>query len=142
MEKKELFFENISQKEFYTKEEKAIILKKLNDQRLIRQKNTEVSSQEKNNEIEEKRLKNKKEYKINNKQFYKFQNMERGYYIEKEKAEKISTIPMIMTLYYKTFGELKKKDVLIKLKVYSENFFISYDVLRVYFKPYVLEEIK
>jgi hypothetical protein len=142
MEKKELFFENISQKEFYTKEEKAIILKKLNDQRLIRQKNTEVSSQEKNNEIEEKRLKNKKEYKINNKQFYKFQNMERGYYIEKEKAEKISTIPMIMTLYYKTFGELKKKDVLIKLKVYSENFFISYDVLRVYFKPYALEEIK
>ena len=117
----------------YTEEEKTKILNKLNEKRL---------STQKREEIQKNRLHKKKIYKFGNKEFYKFKNMEREYYIEIEDCNKFSSRPVIVTLFYKTVSEneLKKKDVLIKTEIYSENFFISHDLIRVYFKGYSLED--
>jgi predicted Fe-S protein YdhL (DUF1289 family) len=120
-------------KRSFTEEEKKKILAKLNEKRL---------SEQKRQEIKKKRLHNKKSYKIGNKAFYKFKNMEREYYIEVADCDKITTRPSIITLYYKSISEyeVKKKDVLIKTEIYSDKFFISYEIHRVYFKGYWLED--
>ncbi len=120
-------------KRSYTEEEKTKILNKLNEKRL---------STQKREEIQKNRIHKKKVYKFGNNEFYKFTNMEREYYIKIEDCNKFSSRPVIMTLYYKAIEELKKKDVLIKTEIYSEKFFISYDVVRVYFKDYSLEDEK
>jgi len=120
-------------KAIYSQNEKNKILDKLNEQRLSIQKREEI----KNN-----RISNKEIYKFGNKTFYKFLQMEREYYIEISDCEKFATRPVIISLYYRTFEELKKKDVLIKTEVYSEKIFISYDAIRVYFKGYSLEETR
>jgi hypothetical protein len=65
--------------------------------------------------------------------------MSREYYIDIEDIQKISSRPSIISLYYRVFGELKKKDFLIKIQKYSDKFYISDDILRVYFKTYSLE---
>ncbi len=123
------------QKRSFTEEEKKKILAKLNEKRL---------STQKREEIKKRRLHNKKRYKIGNKEFYKFKNMEREYYIEIEDCDKITTRPSIVTLYYKSVSEyeVKKKDVLIKTEIYSDKFFVSYGLVRVYFKGYSLEDEK
>jgi hypothetical protein len=120
-------------KRSFTEEEKKKILAKLNEKRL---------STQKREEIKKKRLHNKKNYKIGNKTFYKFKNMEREYYIEVADCDKITTRPSIITLYYKSISEyeVKKKDVLIKTEIYSDKFFISYEIHRVYFRGYSLED--
>ncbi len=123
------------QKRSFTEEEKKKILAKLNEKRL---------STQKREEIKKKRLHNKKRYKIGNKEFYKFKNMEREYYIEITDCDKITNRASIVTLYYKSISdyEVKNKDVLIKTEIYSDKFFISYDIHRVYFKGYALEDEK
>jgi len=160
-----LDIDSFSKKETYSTEEKKLIMDRLNEERLIHQRAEEALSgkkgpyteEEKNkilNKLNEKRLSTQKReeiqknrlhkkhiYKFGNKEFYKFTNMEREYYIEIEECTKFSSRPVIVTLFYKTISEneLKKKDVLIKTEVYSEKFFVSYDVVRVYFKGYSLE---
>ena len=162
--REDLYIASISQKETYSDEEKKFILKRLNDERLLQQKSKEVSSKatkqysqedkddilnhlnkerlwlQKREEMKKKRLANKKIYKFANKEYYKFVNMEREYYIEKDNCGKFYSRPSIVTLYYRTFGEMKRKDVLLKIEAHSEKIFISYDVIRVYFKPYTFEE--
>ena len=162
--REDLYIANISQKETYSDEEKKFILKRLNDERLLQQKLKETSSKatkqyskedkndilnqlneerlrtQKRKEMKRKRIENKEIYKFGNKEYYKFLNMEREYYIEAENCGKFSSRPSIVTLYYRTFGELSKKDVLLKIESYSEKIFISYDAIRVYFKPYSFEE--
>jgi len=118
---------------YYTQSDKIKILNKLNEQRLSRQKREEIKKQ---------RTHNKEIYKFGSKTFYKFVQMEREYYIQIEDCDKLSSRPSIIPLYYKTFDELKKKDVLIKVEVYSDKFFISYDAIRVYFKSYALENAR
>ena len=120
-------------KAIYSKNEKDKILDQLNEQRLSKQKREEI----KNN-----RTANKEVYKFGNKTFYKFLHMEREYFIEISDCDKFTTRPVIISLYYRTFDELKKKDVLIKTEVYSDKIFISYDAIRVYFKAYSLEDIR
>jgi predicted Fe-S protein YdhL (DUF1289 family) len=120
-------------KTVYTQNEKNKILDKLNEQRLSRQKREE---------IEKRRVENKEVYKLGSKYYYKFIKMEREYYIELEDIKKVSTRPTLITLTYKTFDELKKKDVLMKTEVYSDKFFISKDAIRVYYKTYALEDAK
>lgn len=119
--------------EAYTEEEKQQILHMLNEQRL---------SIEKREEIKKKRIEKKEKYIFNNREFYKFTQMEREYYIEVKECEKLTSRPKILTLYYKTFEELKRKDVLIKTELYSDKFFVSYNPIRVYFKQYSLEDQK
>ena len=118
-------------KAHYTEEEKKKILDQLNEQRLSKQKRQE---------IRETRTKNKEIYTFGSKTFYKFKNTEREYYIQIEDCDNLSSRPSIISLYYKTFDALHKKDVLMKVEVYSDKFFISYDAIRVYFKSYALED--
>ncbi|WP_373032609.1 hypothetical protein [Sulfurovum sp.] len=124
-----------SKKGPYTEEEKKKILDKLNEKRL---------STQKREEIQKSRTYKKKIYKFGNKEFYKFKNMEREYYIEIEVCNKFSARPVIVTLFYKTVSEyeLKKKDILIKTEIYTDKFLISMDTIRVYFKGYSLEDDK
>jgi hypothetical protein len=117
----------------YTEEEKQQILHILNKQRLSIQKREEIKKQ---------RIEKKEKYTFSNREFYKFTKMEREYYIEVNECEQLSSRPCIITLYYKTFEEFKKKDVLIKTELYSDKFFVSYNLIRVYFKQYALEDEK
>ena len=155
--------EAFSQKSTYTIEEKKYIMERLNTERRIQQKKisitleyTQYSQEEKKNilyELNEKRLesqhyaeiakqrtRNKKIYVYDMLQFYKFLNMDREYFILIEDIQKLSTRPLILTLYNRVFGELKKKDFLIKVMPYSNRVHISNDMLRVYFKSYTLED--
>lgn len=158
------YIANISKKETYSPEEKKFILERLNNERLLHRKSKEESSNatkqytikeksdileelneerlrvQKREEMKRKRLHNKEKYKFGNKEYYKFIQMKREYFIEVECCKNFSGKPSIVTLYYLTFNELKKKDVLIKIQAHSEKIFISYDAIRVYFKPYSLEE--
>jgi hypothetical protein len=160
-----LDIESFSKKETYSAEEKKFIMDRLNEDRLIHQRaeealagnktsyteeekkkvldklNEKRLSTQKREEIQKSRIYNKKIYKFASKEFYKFTNMEREYYIEIEDCNKFSSRPVIVTIFYKTISEneLKKKDVLIKTEIYSEKFFISMDAIRVYFKGYSLE---
>ncbi len=160
----DLYIANISKHETYNDEEKKFILKKLNDERLRQQKLNEASSNvtkqysqedkndilnklnderlraQKNEDMKKKRVENKEIYKFGKKEYYKFVNMEREYYLEKKSCGNFSSRPSIVTLYYRTFGEMNRKDVLLKIESYSEKIFISYDAIRVYFKPYSFEE--
>ena len=153
---------NIAKKDRYSDEEKKYILDTLNTERLLHQKFTrrsktydEYTKKDKKDifeELNEKRLdvqkfeiikkrrtQKRQKYQFGVKEFYKFSYMSREYYIEINDIKKLSSRPMILTLYYKIFGELKKKDFLIKTEIYSDKFFISDDILRVYFKGYSLE---
>ena len=114
----------------YTQEDKKHILEELNEKRLDAQR-LEV--------IKKRRTDKKQKYKFGIKEFYKFSHMNREYYIDVNDVKKVLSRPIIMSLYYKIFGELKKKDFLIKVEIYSDKFFISDDILRVYFKGYALE---
>ena len=67
-------------------------------------------------------------------------NMEREYFIEVSDCKKFSSRPAIFTLYYRSLTELKKKDVLLKTEIYSKEILISYNIHRVYFKGYSLED--
>lgn len=116
---------------FYDQSEKNKILNNLNEQRLSKQKREEIKRC---------RIEHKEVYKFGGKSFYKFLQMEQEYFIEILDCDKFSRRPAIISLYYRTFGELKKKDVLIKTEIYSDKIFISYDAIRVYFKGYSLED--
>jgi hypothetical protein len=154
--------DRFSQKNTYTAEEKKYIMQQLNLYRRIEQEEklsqsqyTGYSSKEKRNilseindkrleaqlyeEIKKRRIRHKKIYTFDVREFYKFLHMEREYFIETFDVQKISNRPAILTLYYRTFGEMKKKDFLIKTEVYSDKVYISSDVIRVYFKGYALE---
>ncbi len=160
----DLYIASISKKETYSPDEKKFILERLNNERLREQKSKGESSKateqyseqdkcdilihlnaerlrtQKCEEMQKKRLHNKEIYKFGHKEYYKFVNMEREYYLEKESCGKFSSHPSIVTLYYKVFGEMKRKDVLLKVETHTDKIFISYDAIRVYFKPYAFEE--
>lgn len=155
---------SIGRKNIYTTEEKKIIMDRLDEERRIQQKieeNLDLKSKnyddnekklilqklnekrvntQKREEIKKARTYKKKTYKFGSKEFYKFKQMEREYYIEIEEVEKLSSRPVIIPLYYRTFEELNKKEVLVKVEIYSEKIFISYNSIRVYFKGYSLED--
>lgn len=155
--------EDFSNKSTYTDEEKKYIMQRLNAQRIKEQKQkskkrkySRYSEAEKENilknlndkrleaqlyqEIEERRIFHKKIYHFDVRAFYKFTQMDREYFIETKDLKKLSSRPQILTLYHRTFGEMKKKDFLMKTEVYSDKIFISDDMLRVYFKGYKLED--
>ncbi|WP_241497463.1 hypothetical protein [Sulfurovum riftiae] len=156
--------ENIAKKETFTQEEKQFILDRLNKERLERQKFQEeyamsqkkYTEEEKHRilqELNEKRIRDehnkemkrirfldKETYTFGNKTYYKLKDMEREYYLEVETCENFTSRPSIVPLYYRTFGEMKKKEVLLKIVPYSDKIFISRDAIRVYFKPFALQD--
>ncbi len=152
--------EDFSKKSTYSVEEKKYIMEQLNAQRLkvqkkVEPKNKKYSAQRKKdilneindkrlekqfyNDMEKRRIYNKKVYTFDLRYFYKFEHMDREYYMEVTDVQNLSNEAHIFTLYHKTFGELKMKDFLIKIELYSDKIFISDDVLRIYFKGYSLE---
>ncbi|WP_294954814.1 hypothetical protein [Sulfurovum sp.] len=157
--------ETIVKKETFSKEEKAFILERLNAERLEKQKFQKDSSRQTKDytdeekhrilqELNEKRIReqhqtemkrirflDKKIYTFGSKKFYKLKEMEREYYLEVETCKNFSSRPAIVSLCYRTFGEMKKREVLLKIEPHSEKIFISKDPIRVYFKPFALEEI-
>ena len=156
--------DQIKSKDVYSDEEKKIILERLDAERKARQEeerdkinqDTKLSLSEKEKilqkldeerrltqkykELQKRRLRNKKVYHIENRVLYKFLDMDRSYYIQIKDCELLSSRPMILPLFYRGFDGLKKKEVLIQVRDYSEKIFISDDVIRVYFKQYALEE--
>jgi hypothetical protein len=113
------------------KTEKEQILEKINEDRRIAQKYKE---------LQRRRLKNKKVHKLENKTLYKILNMNRTYYINVEDSKRFSSKPQIFPIYYQGFDGLKRKDVLIQIKDYSDKIFLSEDVLKVYYKQVSLED--
>ena len=113
----------------YTKEEKQKILEKLNEHRTTTQKREE---------IEDNRSNGKKIFQFEGKEYFKLKGMEREYFILEEDAKKASPQPKKINLYYQTFAGMKKKEVLMKIEGYSEQFFISYNLQRLYYKGYFL----
>lgn len=122
---------NRHQINIFTPLEKKNILNHLNEQRLSRQKNKE---------IQKKRFENKKIYTIQNKQYYKIVDMKRAYYLEVDSCENISYAQSIVLLYTYTFATMTARKGLAKIDKATERILISNDALRVYFKPYTLEE--
>ena len=158
-----LDLETISKKETFTEEEKKLIMARLNEERLLKQReeahsdekkvyteeekkkilntiNQNRLSEQRIEEIKKKRTHHKAIYKFGTKEYYKLTNMKREYYLEINDCKKITRSPKIVPIYYRTLDVLQKKDVLIKIEVYSEKFFISPDPIRVYFKAYALED--
>ena len=159
-----IHLENIVRKEIYTEEEKRFILERLNRERLERQKfQQEQAEREKSHtdgekhrtlqEMNEKRIRdehhkemkrirflNKETYTFGNRIYYKLKDMEREYFLDVETCENFTSRPSIVPLYYRTFGEMKKRDVLLKIEPHSDKIFISKDAIRVYFKPFALED--
>jgi len=156
--------ENIAKKEIFTEEEKQFILDRLNRERLERQKFQELVKSykkqytdedkdrilkelndkrirdEHNKEMKRIRFLNKEIYKFGNKTFFKLKDMEREYFLEVKTCKNFTSRPCIVPLYYRTFGEMKKRDVLLKIELHSDKIFISKDAIRVYFKPFALED--
>jgi len=118
-------------KKTYAKEEKRAILERLNQERL---------SQQRYRDIKRNRTLGKKIYSIKGKDYYMFKDTPRPYYILVEDLNSISGRPSIHSLYYKGYdNEFIKKDMLMKIKVYSEKIFISSDVIRIKFEEHSLE---
>lgn len=120
-------------KAVYSQSEKNKILDKLNEQRVSKQKYEE---------IKKRRIENKELYHIGSKKFYKFPHKVKEYFIEVSHCKKISQRAKTFPLYYRRFGNLVKKDVLIKIETNSDKIFISEDLLRAVFKTYSLENKK
>lgn len=150
--------DQIKSKDIYSDEEKKIILERLDAERKARQKEKEQDSQlsdkdmilqkideerrisQKYKELQKRRLREKKVYRIENRKLYKFLDMDRSYYIQVKDCELLSSRPIILPLFYRGFDGLKKREVLMQVRDYSEKIFISDDVIRVYFKQYALED--
>ena len=122
---------NRHQIDIFTPLEKKNILNYLNEQRLCRQENEE---------IQKKRFENKKIYTIQNKQYYKIIDMNRAYYLDVESCKNISYTQSIVLLYTYTFATMTARRGLVKIDKATERILLSNDALRVYFKPYTLEE--
>ena len=109
----------------YTTEEKDKIFARLNRDRLQRRES-------KINPI-------KKVYSINGKDYYKFIDMTRSYYLRTDMMDKMSPRPEKVYLYYRVLGELKKREVSIRKVSYSKNLFVSISTTKLNFKEHILE---
>jgi len=90
--------------------------------------------------MEIKRIENKKVYYIHNRKFYKIKNLERDYYLRVDDYDKLGSRPRITTIYHDFLGEMKKKDVLIQIRRYSDKIFISDDLIKVYYRTCYFED--
>ena len=146
----------------FSEEEKRRILEKLNQKRIIDQKasrgldgkkatysdkekqkildqlNEHRISSQKTEEINDKRISRKQFFEFEGREYLKLKGMEREYFISEQDAKNASHQPKKIKLYYQTFAGMKSKEVLMKIEIYSEQFFISYNLQRVYFKGYFL----
>jgi hypothetical protein len=158
-------YKNIKSKETYSEEEKKAIMEMLNRERkekeqksskplpkidfshidkskILQKLNRERKEQELFEKMAKQRIANKKIYSFHNKLFYKIKNLERDYYLKCEDYQKLRSRPRIITIYHEFLGEMKKKDVLIQIRRYSDKIYISDDLIKVYYKSCYLEDDK
>jgi hypothetical protein len=158
-------YKKIKSKDTYSEEEKKAIMQMLNRERkekennqnkpikkidlnyldkskILQKLNRERKEQELFEKMAKQRVENKKIYSFHNKLFYKIKNLERDYYLKCEDYRKLTSRPKIMTIYHEFLGELKKKDVLIQIRRYSDKIFISDDLIKVYYKSCYFEDDK
>ena len=153
-------YKDITSKATYSAEEKKAIMEMLNKERKEREQNKlstssvdikdkqkimdSINRQRRDEQLfkhmDAKRIENKKIYNIHNKRFYKIKNLERDYYLKVDDYEKLSSRPKIITIYHDFLGELKKKDVLIQIRKYSDKIFVSDDLIKVYYKTCYFED--
>jgi len=152
-----------NQKDRYSEEEKKAIMAMLNkerkekEQELISDSDFKYIDEQKKQKIMDtlnrqrrdeqlfeqmdiQRIENKKIYTIHNKKFYKIKNLERDYFFRVDDYDKLSSRPKIVTIYHDFLGELKKKDVLIQIRRYSDQIFVSDDLIKVYYKTCYFED--
>ena len=158
-------YKNIKSKETYSEEEKRAIIEMLNQKRkgkeqksnkslpkidfshidkskILQKLNRERKEKELFDKMAKQRIANKKIYSFHNKLFYKIKNLERDYYLKCEDYQKLRSRPRIITIYHEFLGEMKKKDVLIQIRRYSDKIYISDDLIKVYYKSCHLEDEK
>jgi hypothetical protein len=121
---------NTTSKTNLSQTEKNKILQKLNHARKEKEIFEKMAKQ---------RIQNKKTYSFHNKLFYKIKNLERDYYLKCEDYQKIMSRPKEISIFYEFLGEIKKKNVLIQIKRYSDKLYISEDLIKTYYKPCYLE---
>ncbi len=106
---------------------------KLNEERLLHQKNREIDKE---------RLANKKMYVIDNKKYCKLIGMRNDYYLQANSLKNLSTSKGVIELYRYSFSGLKTQRGLIKLDKTTNEILISDDTLRVvYFESYEIESV-
>ena len=129
---KRLWRVNSSKKKHYSDEEKRQILAKLNQKRLNTEKREEVIYQV---------CHNKKIYKIYGRDYYKIADMGREHYVSIASCTHITSVPSPISLYISSFSKLEEKKGLIKIDSVSHLILVSYDIQRISFKLFALEEI-
>ncbi len=112
--------------------DKKKIWSDLNEQRLLRQKE---------HEMKQNLLFNKKIYAIDNKKYYKIIGLNTSYYIQVESFNTQPSSQYMIQLGTYGFNGMKSKRGLIKIDKVRKKIAISEDTLRVYFKPYEIEDI-
>ncbi|GEM_PF-908330 len=110
---------------------KKQILAKIDEERKEAQKAKEMAR---------KRFYQKNIYTINGREYYRFEGLERIYYILTDDAKKITPTPNEFTIYYQGFEGFRPKKVFIYIKEYADKLFVSEDTQKTYFKEYALEE--
>ena len=93
---------------------------------------------QKTQQIKDNRISRKQFFQFEGKEYLKLKGMEREYFMLEKDALHASHHAKKINLYYQTFAGMKSKEVLMKVEVYSEQFFISYNLQRVYYKGYFL----
>jgi len=112
--------------------DKKKIWNELNEERLLRQNEEEMKK---------KLFLNKKIYTIHNKKYYKLIGFSTTYYVQVDSFNYQASPQYLIQLCTYTFNGMKSKRGLIKIDKVRSKIFISEDTLRVYFKPYEMEEI-
>jgi len=112
---------------------KKKIWNKINEERLLRQKEKV---------LEQERLANKKIYALYGKKFYKLLGDNVEYYALEKSMKDFPASQFMIEVYRYSFSGMKKKSVLMKVDKSKNQLMISEDTLRVYFKPFKIESLK
>jgi len=109
----------------YTKDEKDKIFARINRDR-VQKRDTQKGNVN-------------KLYKVYGKDYYKFIDMPRSYYLRTDMMAKLSPKPIKVYLYYLFLGELKKKEMMIRKVSYTQNLLVSMSTTKLNFKEHRLE---
>lgn len=110
--------------------DKKKIWNKLNEERLLRQKEKE---------LEKKRLHNKKIYTIFGKKYYKLISDYGDYYVLEDALKNPPASQFAIQIHRYSFSGMRAKRGLLKINKLNDSIFLSEDTLRIYFKPCYIE---
>ncbi|HHD78719.1 MAG TPA: hypothetical protein ENK98_03655 [Epsilonproteobacteria bacterium] len=113
--------------------EKKKIWNKLNEDRLLRQKEKE---------LDKARLHHKKLYAIYGKKYYKLIGEYGDYYVLEDALKNLPSSQFVIQVNRYSFSGMRTSRAVLKIDKSTNKMFLSEDTLRVYFKPYEIESIK